>query len=494
MKKIIKLILISSVFLVGCEDYLSESPDNRLEINTLDNVAALGARAYAQGTYIFTDELTDLAGPMGATNSQGQTINAGGNTILPTNEQAYSFEDITEEDGDSPINYWNDAYNAIAHANQVLETLPSISGDESHKEALTGEALLSRAYYHFMIVNLFGKHYNEATAATDLGIPYIEAPETTLLPNYTRQSVQEVYDLVERDLIEGLDLINEDFFSGTKKFHFSEKSGLAFATRFYLWKGDFDQVIEMADHFYDGRPPIDFITDFSVIGGATYSEIVDSYNSPEDDSNLLFAQVFTTHQRRNRGYRLNSNGLNALLSSPIGTHAYGNVGGIWQVGSQSRYLARLREFFFRESLSSNVGFPYIIEQLFKGEEVILNRAEAKLRKSTPDFAGALADLNILVAAHYNGGTYSEAIIDGLALQNGVTREAQLLDIILEERKVEFLDHGLRWFDIKRFNIPVTHEIPLEQGGGTATLEADDLRKVFQIPPDAIASGLAPNPR
>ncbi len=489
----IKLILISSVFLVSCEDYLSESPDNRLEIDTLEKIAALGASAYAQGTYLFTEELTDLAGPMGDTNSQGQTLDAGGNTINITNEQAYSFEDITDDDGDGSINYWNDAYKAIAHANQVLESLPGIDGETSFKEALKGEALLSRAYYHFMIVNLFGKHYDEATASTDLGIPYIEAPETTLLPNYTRQSVKQVYDLVERDLIEGLELINEDFFNETeKKFHFSEKAGLAFATRFYLWKGDFDKVIEMTDLFYDDKTPIDFIKDFSLVGGANYNEIVDSYNALEDDSNLLFAQVFTTHQRRSRGYRLNSNGLNALLASPIGTHAYGNVGGIWQVGTQSRYLARIREFFFRENLSSTTGLPYIIEQLFKGEEVILNRAEAKLRSS--NFDGALADLNILVAAHYNGSTYDEATIDNLALQNGVTRDEQLLDVIIEERKVEFLDHGLRWFDIKRFNIPVTHEIPLAEGGGTVTLESDDLRKVFQIPPDAISTGLTPNPR
>jgi len=493
MRKKIKLLFISSIFLLSCEDYLSESPDNRLEINTIEKLAALGARAYAQGSYIFTDELTDLAGPMGMTNSKGQALDAGGNTIGITNEQAYAFQEITD-DNDGSINYWNDAYNAIAHANQVIKSLPNVSADERHKEALMGEALLVRAYYHFMLVNLFGKHYDEATASEDLGIPYIDEPETSLLPEYQRETVQSTYDLVEKDMTEGLDLINEDFFSGTKKFRFSEKTGLALATRFYLWKGEFEKVIEMADTFYGERNPIDFIKDFSQIGGASYNETVDSYNDPADESNLLFAQVFTTHQRRGTGYRLNNSELNRVLASPIGTHTYGLAGGVWQVGTQSRYLARLREFFFRESLSSDVGFPYIIEQLFKGEEVILNRAEAKLRQTASDFDGALEDLNILVAAHYNGATYTPAIIDALALQNTVTREEELLDIIVEERKVEFLDHGLRWFDIRRFKIPITHEIPLQEGGGTATLEADDLRKVFQIPPDAIDNGLTPNPR
>jgi len=317
-----------------------------------------------------------------------------------------------------------------------------------------------------MLVNLFGKHYDINTASDDLGIPYIENPETTLLPNYQRETVQKVYEFVERDIKEGIALINEDFFSGSKKFRFSKRTGLAFASRFYLWKGDFEKAIEMTNLFYEGRDPIDFITDFSSIGGAGFDETVDNYNSPNDESNLLFAQAFSIHQRRNLGYRLNENEMNILLSSPIGNHLYGSIGGIWLAGTQARYLARIREFFFRENLSSDAGVPYIIEQLFKGEEVILNRAEAKLRQTNSDFQGALNDLNIIVAAHYEEQVYTEDIINNLALQNSISREEELLNIIIEERKVEFLDHGLRWFDIRRFKIPIIHEIPLEQGGGT----------------------------
>jgi len=139
-----------------------------------------------------------------------------------------------------------------------------------------------------MLVNLFGKHYDINTASDDLGIPYIENPETTLLPNYQRETVQKVYEFVERDIKEGIALINEDFFSGSKKFRFSKRTGLAFASRFYLWKGDFEKAIEMTNLFYEGRDPIDFITDFSSIGGAGFDETVDNYNSPNDESNLLF--------------------------------------------------------------------------------------------------------------------------------------------------------------------------------------------------------------
>ena len=487
----ITLLLISINW--SCEEFLSESPDNRLELNSIEKVADLGARAYAQASLVFTDEMTDLVGGLGNRNGEGMIIDAGGNRLDNNNLQAYKWEDITSEDSDTPISYWNNAYEAIAHSNQTLQSLKNIESgtNPKHVEAVRGEALLTRAYYHFMLVNLFGKHYNESTASTDLGVPYISAPEETFLPTYTRNSVQSVYDLVEQDLLDGLELINDEFFEGTKKFHFSKLSGLAFASRFYLWKGNYEKCIEFSNRFYNGNNPLSFIKDYASVGGASYNETADNYNSPDDNSNLLFAQVFSVHQRRARGFRLNPTELNNLINSPVGNHVSGTTG-VWNVGTQARYLSRLREFFFRESLSATTGLPYFIEQLFKGEEVILNRAEAKLMSG--DFEAALSDLNILVGAHYNGAQYVNDDINNSALFNERTVNEELLDIILEERKIEFLDHGLRWFDIKRYNIEITHELPLTDGGGIFILEADDLRKVIQIPTDALNSGLTPNPR
>jgi hypothetical protein len=63
---------------------------------------------------------------------------------------------------------------------------------------------------------------------------------------------------------------------------------------------------------------------------------------------------------------------------------------------------------------------------------------------------------------------------------------------LEERQKEFIHEGLRWFDIKRFEIPVEHQL---QDGSVVVLEEDDNRKVLQIPQAAIdVGGLEPNPR
>src|SRR5690606_21910364 len=64
--------------------------------------------------------------------------------------------------------------------------------------------------------------------------------------------------------------------------------------------------------------------------------------------------------------------------------------------------------------------------------------------------------------------------------------------VIEERQKEFMHEGMRWFDIKRLQIPVVHVM---QDGGVDTLEPDDNRKVLQIPQSAIdVGGLEPNPR
>ncbi|HEY9486912.1 MAG TPA: RagB/SusD family nutrient uptake outer membrane protein, partial [Chryseosolibacter sp.] len=67
-----------------------------------------------------------------------------------------------------------------------------------------------------------------------------------------------------------------------------------------------------------------------------------------------------------------------------------------------------------------------------------------------------------------------------------------LRFVLEERQKELIHEGMRWFDIRRYHIPVNHML---QNGSVVTLEEDDNRKVLQIPQAAIdVGGLEPNPR
>jgi len=494
IKSIIPLMIVLLLF--SCDSYLDELPDDRIELNSLEIASEVVANAYSQGSYAFTDMYTDLAGPVGNDlNGDGIADGYGGNQINPQDEQTYTWGDVVEVGNDTPANYWNAAYEAISQANEVLVVVDGLEGGDELRKAVKGEALLTRAYHHFILVNIFGMHY-DASASTNLGVTYITKPEKEFLPQYTRNTVAEVYDLVEKDLLEGLSLIQDDFFVGTKKYHFTVKAAQAFASRFYLWKRDYAKCKIYSDLFLGGSPE-SYIKDYSSLQGLPFLETGAAYSDPADDSNALVMQQFSSYTRRTRGFRLNANDVNVLFSNVFRASDARTSIGIFNSGTDSRYLPRLREYFFQENLSSTTGTPYYIAVELKGEEVILNRAEALFYLG--DETAALEDLNRIANNRYGGANYIlDADLQDYYLVN--TPQKAFIEALLHERKKEFWDHGLRWFDIKRYNIPITHNLPENRGNilpdlpNQIELPANDLRRAIQIPADAIAQGLAPNPR
>src|SRR5258705_261937 len=63
-----------------------------------------------------------------------------------------------------------------------------------------GEALVARAYAHFMLVTFFAKIYDATSSATDPGIPYVTEPEKVVFKQYDRKTVAYLYQMIEKDL------------------------------------------------------------------------------------------------------------------------------------------------------------------------------------------------------------------------------------------------------------------------------------------------------
>ncbi|MEX1238828.1 MAG: RagB/SusD family nutrient uptake outer membrane protein, partial [Cyclobacteriaceae bacterium] len=180
MRKFIKKYsLLSCLLLVltGCDKFLEENPDNRVELTNPDKAAQLLTNAYSNSAYTFTEWMSDNVSYIFGT------------THLPEHDQAYAWLEFTGIDQDTPSQYWTSTYDAIAHSNEVLAVIDEMPGDRTRKNAVKGEALLTRAYGHFMLVNLFAKHYDETTADNDLGIPYVQEPETVFIKKYARNTV-----------------------------------------------------------------------------------------------------------------------------------------------------------------------------------------------------------------------------------------------------------------------------------------------------------------
>lgn len=86
---------------------------------------------------------------------------------------------------------WKGTYHTIFRANQAIENIPNIDMDEALRARLVGEAKFLRAYCYFRLVQWYGD------------VPII----TSLLSDdeyftQTRRPVAEVYDLIEKDLLD----------------------------------------------------------------------------------------------------------------------------------------------------------------------------------------------------------------------------------------------------------------------------------------------------
>jgi starch-binding outer membrane protein, SusD/RagB family len=475
-----KLLLTALAILVaGCGDYLEENPDNRVELNTTKKAAQLLTNAYSNGGYTFTEWMSD--------NVSYTT----GTVKLPEHNQLYTWEDVTTDNQDTPTNFWTATYDAIAHSNEVLAVIDKLPGERDEKRAVEGEALLTRAYGHFMLVNLFAKHYDPETASSDPGIPYVLEPETVFLKQYNRNSVEEVYDYVEDDFKRGLKLVDASFYANSGKYHFTREAALALASRFYLFKGDYENCIEYSTQLLANNPEV-FVKDIERLLEETPNpdEFISAYTSPTDQSNLLMIRQITNFPV-NVGYWPSPDLVRGLYNS--------NPWFEDDIRTSNEYPIYLRgtgwaiakyEFLFeRSSLTSNVGLYYTIMPVFRGEEVLLNRAESYVY--TNNLALAVDDLQTLVNLRYSNAP--DVTIADLRSYYGMNNDqAALLRYIIEERQKEFMHEGLRWFDIKRYQIPVTH---FDESNFPMTLEGDDPRKVLQIPQAAIdVGGLEPNPR
>lgn len=479
--------IITLVSFTSCSDFLDENPDNRVALEDLDKAAQLLVNAYSVASPNFTDWMSD---------DVQYTV---GTVKQLNHEQLYSWQDVTVGPtvSDTPDFYWFQTYDAIAHANEVLaiiDELPVGPEDEARRDAIKSEALLCRAYGHFMLVNLFGEHFSLGATSSD-GVPYIKEPETTFLAEYERLSVRRVYDRIELDLEDGLELLDDSFFSNSGKYHFNRSAALAFASRFYLYQGDFLKVVEYSDQLLGSNPGA-FIRDLTsnefALASSSTIEYPRLYTSPDQSANLLLMRKISLVQRTDFAYGPEETFYSGLFNAsvfPALTDERENPAFV--KGEDNLYPARYENLFERSSLNSNVGFPYYIHIAFSGEEVVLNRAEANAWLG--NFDESIADLQALAEKRFSDGTPNLTIQTLRDFYNDDDDLNNILSyIIFLERRKEFIMQGMRWFDIKRYGLTVNHNLP---DGSIITLAPDDLRKVLQIPQSAIdVGGLEPNPR
>jgi hypothetical protein len=396
-------------------------------------------------------------------------------------------------------------------------------GNPESLSAQRGEALMCRAYGHFALANLFCLAYNPDTADKVLGLPYSTAPETSVSPHYERGTLAELYENINKDIEEGLPLVDDNLYS-VPKYHFNRKAAYAFAARFNLYYQKWDKVIEYANVVL-GSNPKDVLKDWNeiVLNSASNWDVrVDKYINSSDNGNLLLLPVSSSWGYYGGPYSL---GRRYGHAQDIVKNETGRVTGIW--GAYSNLLPFKNMWGYDQKLAvtkqggyfqytdkvNGIGYRKIIVLAFGTDETLLCRAEAYALKGQLD--KAVEDINSWLYTHTvnNFQTTKDAIVSfygnikcmptdnstrtvkkelnplGFTVTPG--EQEEIIQCILHLRRIETIHEGERWQDIKRYGIEIGHN---RDGQSVDVLTKDDPRRAFQLPQDVISAGLEANPR
>lgn len=517
--KLAYIVLVLVLGLTGCK-FLDQNPDNRTEIDTKKKVRLLLVNAYDAPNYgplceVSSDNFIDNNTPdaVGHVNNK-QAFNQG-------YDQIFAWHAVTAFNSqDSPYWIWNNCYHNIAVANEALAAIKRLEQEGAEMRAETGEALICRAYNHFILVNIFAQAYkNEELSKNDLGVHFMTEAETTVKPVYERNSVAEVYDLIEKDLQEALPLISDEYYA-VPKYHFNLKAAYAFAARFYLFKRDYDKVIYYADKVLGTSPADAASVMFDANNCKNLGNIeleLYAWMDPSSQSNLLLQSTYSfalysfvsdycryTFNRDPRDYTVTGSG-------PCWS---GNFPGanIWRFNANyGGFFSKLYEPFEYTDKVAGIGFPHSLRREFTTGETLLCRAEAKIMKG--DLAAAVSDMDVWAKGYLCTKDLTDANIKAFFRKGKNVQQTPELHnedmcpgwtisddklpyiwCVLHFRRIETLHDGMRWFDIKRYGIELTHEMgyPVKK----YYLPWNDDRRAIQLPMETLYEdgGQTPNPR
>jgi hypothetical protein len=133
---------------------------------------------------------------------------------------------------------------------------------------------------------------------------------------------------------------------------------------------------------------------------------------------------------------------------------------------------------------------------FTADELLMNRAEAYANLGQNDLA--LADINTFASTrikNYTQAQYGVTLAKIASFYETSDPKEGLIQTILDFKKREFVQEGLRWFDIIRLKLPVVHNVKAANYSDTyVTLAPDDPHRLFQLPDEVGLSNVPLNPR
>ena len=177
MKSITYLFILSCLAFTSCQGILDKDPLGTLDAGSFfktssDAVQAVNA---AYEPLLFNNENNNFYWAFGEVTSDEAIAGGDGSRAGIVELDFLTYTPRTSEFND----FWKLQYNGINQCNTVLEKVPGIEMDEALKNRILGEAHFLRAYYYFLLTQVYGDvpMLLRLTPPDELKIPKTSKPE-----------------------------------------------------------------------------------------------------------------------------------------------------------------------------------------------------------------------------------------------------------------------------------------------------------------------------
>ncbi len=419
------LLLAFTISLLSCEEFLDITPQGVKIPETQQDYRDLLLRGYNQ---VLNNRF------FSSVRSDEYVLKE--SSVL---EEIFTWDDFDNSSEAAQLNY-RACYKVIFYANEVIKNKNEITDFESEQlNQLVAEAHLLRAYMYFYLVNDFADQYS-ADVLNKKAVPIVLGVD--LEKEYTRNTIQEVYNLIVSDLEIGLQLANVAEQEKGFNYRFSKISAYGLAARVYQFMGDWEKALVNVNEALKINSQL---LDFNNIGE---NPIPTHFESVENV--LALEKIY--HVEVNK----------SLFVSEKQIAAYNEIGDL----RLPMFIDGEKVVF--ESSSINKTSMRTAEFYLIKAEALANLSQEAEAKST------LLELlkNRLTEDYYNEQATALKDLSG----------KELMQYIWDERFRELAFQGFRWYDLRRIGKP---QLRHDFDGETFFLEENDPRYTLRFPKEAI---------
>lgn len=383
-------------------------------------------------------------------------------------QRLFRWDDVIYEANDDAAELTVPMTNLYLYNKIINEIKDAKGGSDQQKASIKAEARAGRAWTYFMLINYYGKPYNNATSATDPGFPIITAGDVTET-KFTRASVKEVYDFLLNDLSASIpDLPAQS----TSRLRMSRAAAEGVLGKVYVFMGRYNEALVQLNSAIQnaskGVISINFYDYNVTLGpGGAFLPITTrgaSFPTVPNNQEILFGKQTSDNWQYNA---------NELLLSPEAVTLYGATDMRLKLYNKNAFNgAAYLSGLLRRAASSSAQIGVMLADLY------LLRAECKARLG--DLTGAKADLEFFRSKRMPA-------VDAVVPTAIAGQQVPLIQFVLNERIREYAVQGYRWFDMRRLSVDplfagITYKHTLYKAdGSTQTFILKPERLVLRFP-------------